>query len=295
MKSKMPNTFLSWGLFALMGMSSSACIDMLQEPVSFPLMLAGKAQPQILLESGQLELFRAQVAFGPLYLCAGASAGDLCDVARAEWLGSTVVDILDPTPVQAGEIRGNSGTVLSWMYDLGISSQLTQSKPFVLEAAQRLAGASLLVNGRARVEGLDIPFSAAVAVQQTQDTELGVPVVRKSSSERFFRDLGVQPDQLLVRFDPAAIFAAVDLKNFIQHAQCSATSPAMVCDGTLQRSCQNGAQVALVDCAAQGQVCAPNQGCVQRIEVDPSSEMYRALRASMLSGARPSMEWSTVP
>lgn len=272
-----------------------ACIDVAQAPVEVPLMLAGQAQSQISLATGQIELSSAQVAFGPLYLCAGASAGDLCQVARAEWLDTAVVDILDPTPVRVGTLRGNSGTVLSWMYDLGISSHLTQSKPFVLPAAQRLGGASLLVTGRARVQEFDIPFSAAVAVAQTQDTELGVPVVRKSGSERFFRDLGESQDLLLVRFDPAALFASMDLNHLIQRAACSPDSSTRVCDGATERTCKDGVQVAAVDCAAMGQVCAPNLGCVQRIEIDPSSEMYRVLRASMLSGARPSMEWSTFP
>lgn len=272
-----------------------ACIDVAQAPVDVPLMLAGQAQSQMNLPSGQIELSSAQVAFGPLYLCAGASAGDLCQVARAEWLDTAVVDILDPTPVRVGNLRGNSGTVLSWMYDLGISSHLIQSNPFVLPAAQRLGGASLLVKGRARVQGTDIPFSAAVAVTQTQDTELGVPVVRKSGSERFFRNLGESQDVLLVRFDPAALFVSMDLNHLIQRETCSQNSPERVCDGTIEQTCKDGAQVAAVDCAATGQVCAPNQGCVQRIEIGPSNEMYRVLRASMLTGARPSMEWSTSP
>lgn len=280
-------------LLVLPALGCGGCIDMAQEPVEFPLLVAGSAQTQIDLPSGQIELDSAQVAFGPLYLCAGASAGDLCEVSRAQWLGSAVVDILNPTPVQVGEVTGNSGLVLSWMYDLGISSQLTAQKPFVLPAAQRLGGVSLLIKGRARVEGLAIPFSAAVAVEQTQDTELGVPVVRKSVSERFVRDLGAQPDALLVRFSPTGLFATSDLKALVSHEQCIATSPSIVCDGTLARSCQNGLETSQMDCAGQGQVCARDKGCVDELDIDPSSEFYRMLRASMLSGARPSMEWSS--
>lgn len=270
---------------------SGGCIDMAQAPVEFPLMVAGTAQRSVELPSGQVELTSAQVAFGPLYLCAGASAGDLCEVARAQWLGTTVVDMLAPTPVLAGNVEGNSGTVLSWMYDLGISSQLSQSKPFVLEAAKQLGGVSLRVRGRARVEGLEIPFVAAVAVEQTQDTELGIPVVRKSVSDRFFRDLGAAPDTLLVRFSPAALFATSDLNTLVQHEQCTPQSEALVCDGTIARSCQDGAQLTQTDCAVQGQVCAKGKGCVTELEIDPESEFYRVMRGSMLSGARPSMEW----
>lgn len=279
--------------FALLGQSS--CIDMVQEPVEFPLLLAGTPQTQITLPGGQIELSSAQVAFGPLYLCAGASAGDLCEVSRAQWLDTAVIDILDPTPRLAGQVVGNSGPVLSWMYDLGISSQLTASKPFVLPAAQRLGGRSLLLKGRARVEGLDIPFSAAVAVQQTEDTELGTPVVRKSVSDRFFRELGAQPDALLVRFDPAALFLTSNLKSLVQREQCAPQSAELVCDGTLARSCKDGVEIAQIDCAAQGQVCAKGTGCVPELELDENSELYRVLRSAMLSGARPVMEWTSAP
>lgn len=282
-------------LALLFSVFTGSCIDMAQEPVEFPLLVAGTAKVQVDLPDGQIELSEAQVAFGPLYLCAGASSGDLCDVARAQWLDTAVVDMLDPTPVAVGQVQGTSGAVLSWMYDLGISSQLSQSKPFVLQAAQRLGGVSLRLKGRARVEGLEIPFSAAVAVQQTEDTELGIPVVRKSVSDRFFRDLGATQDQLLVRFDPAALFLTLDLKTLVQRDQCTADRSGVVCDRTLARSCQAGVETSVVDCAAQGLVCAPERGCVPELEIEASSEVYRVLRASMLSGARPSMEWSVVP
>lgn len=281
-------------LFSLAFGFIGGCIDMQQEPVEFPLMLAGTAEPLVKLPSGEIELASAQVAFGPLYLCAGASSGDLCDVARAQWLDTAVVDILDPAPMSAGMVRGNSGTVLSWMYDLGISSQLTRSKPFVLEAAQRLGGVSLRLKGRARVDGIEIPFSAAVAVEQTEDTELGIPVVRKSGSDRFFRDLGLQQDALLVRFDPSALFATLDLKSLVQQEECSADGPAIVCNKTVAKNCQNGVETSQVDCAAQGFACAADRGCVPELEIESSSEIYRVLRSSMLSGARPSMVWDTV-
>lgn len=276
---------------ALAVIGQSSCIDMGQEPVEFPLLLAGTAPTQINLPSGQIELSSAQVAFGPLYLCAGASAGDLCEVSRAEWLGTAVVDILSPTPVLAGNITGTSGPVLSWMYDLGISSQLSASKPFVLPAAQRLGGKSLIVKGRARVDGQEIPFSVAVAVEQTEDTELGIPVVRKSVSDRFFRELGAESDALLVRFDPAALFATSNLKSLLSREQCSPDGAALVCDGLIARRCNAGVELEKIDCAAQGLVCAKGKGCVQEIELEPSSELYRVLRTAMLSGARPRMEW----
>ena len=74
---------------------------------------------------------RADLAFGPLYLCAGATAGDLCDTARFEWLDSAVVDTTLSDPVKVGELSGVTGTVRSWMYDLGLSSQLTREAPFI--------------------------------------------------------------------------------------------------------------------------------------------------------------------
>ncbi len=197
-------------------LSLSACVEAGQARVEVPLFLAGTQLEAPLMTVGDVEvqLDRADLAFGPLYLCAGATAGELCDTARLEWLDAAVVDTLAPDAVQVGALTGVSGPVRSWMYDLGISSQLTRDEPFVLDAAAALGGASFVVEGRAEVGGAQLSFRASVPVRQTGDTELGVPVIRKSAAQRFEHELLAGERGLLLRFDARAWLQGVDLRPY---------------------------------------------------------------------------------
>jgi hypothetical protein len=204
-----------WVLAALF---ASGCLDTGQERIEVPLFVAGTdVSEPITAEGGvRVTIDRAELAFGPLYLCAGATAGDLCDTARLEWLETTVVDTASPERVRAGTLRGVSGPVRSWMYDLGFSSQLTGEEPFVLDAARALGDASFVLEGRADVAGVELAFSASLPVQQTDTTELGVPVVRKSTSEAFYRDVTADEPGLVVRFDPGAWLRSVDFRPYVE-------------------------------------------------------------------------------
>lgn len=280
-------------LFALC-LALNACVDTGQGQVQRVLQVAGSSPQPVRLPSGtQLVFSHARLAFGPFYLCAGATAGDLCETARAEWLGTVVVDTLNPSIQEAGLLQGVGGSVQSWMYDLGISSQLSRSEPFVREAAKALGGSSLRLVGTALVDGKELPFGIRVAVQQTNKTELGVPVVRKSSSEQFSLDVGEQQQEgaLLIRFNPASWVRGLDFHSYIQESSCSADAAPVVCKGDLELLCQGEQERVGRDCRAQGMICQADKGCVERIEISPDSENYRAVRTALLSGARPSMEW----
>ena len=204
------------GALALFAALVSGCGDSGQERVTIPLYVAGRdlSEPFAAAGDATVILERAALAFGPLYLCAGATAGDLCDTARVEWLGTVVADTIDPNVQFAGELTGVSGAVRSWMYDLGISSQLTRGEPFVLDAARELGDASLVLAGRAMVSGAEIPFSASIRVEQSDETELGVPIVRKSTSDTFGRELTPQETGLTVRFDPSVWLRRVDFRAY---------------------------------------------------------------------------------
>ncbi len=187
-----------------------------QQRVAIPLFVAGTTLTEPLRAAGDIEvqLDRADLAFGPLYLCAGATAGALCDTARAEWLDSVVIDTLSGEAVRAGELSGVSGQVRSYMYDLGISSQLTRSEPFVLDAARALGGASFALEGRAQVNGGEVVFRALIPVQQTTDTELGVPVIRKAATASFSHELASDDSGVVVRFDVRAWVEKVDFAPY---------------------------------------------------------------------------------
>src|ERR1700712_265658 len=181
----------------------AAGVETGQGRLALPLYLAGSGLTAPLTAAGgiSLEIERAELAFGPLYLCAGNTAGELCETARLEWLQTRVVDLTSAVPTAAGELTGISGPVRSYMYDLGISSQLTRDEPYVLAAAQTLGDASLRVAGNAQLSGATVSFEAQLAVQQTAGTEPGVPVVRKSVSESFVHEITPHEGGVLVRFD----------------------------------------------------------------------------------------------
>ena len=276
----------------------NACLDTGQQRVAVPLYLAGSAlaQPLSAAGDGALTIDRAELAFGPLYLCAGNTAGDLCDTARLEWLDSRVIDLTSAAPMYAGELSGVTGTVRSFMYDLGISSQLTRDEPYTLAAARQLDGASFRVSGSVELNGARLPFQAELPIQQTEGTEPGVPVIRKSTSERFSHE--VEPDEsgLLIRFDVESVLRGLDLRGYLDNAMCSAGGPARVCAGQLEQRCaSDGSVVETRDCTALTQVCLADQGCASALHLEPDSEPYRALRNALLTGARPIFEWGFVP
>lgn len=191
------------------------CADTGRDEVRVPLYLSGTDVSQPFLATGDVEvtLTRADLAFGPLYLCAGFQAGALCETARLEWLDAAVVNALDAEPRLAGELTGASGLVHSYMYDLGLTSLLTRESPLVMPAADELGGVSLRIEGTADVTGSPLAFTASVPIRQELETELGVPVVRKSESERFERDVRPGEPGLLVRFDPKPWVRSVDFRE----------------------------------------------------------------------------------
>lgn len=279
---------------AALAVCGMGCIDTGQDRATVPLLVAGTdvSTPPLALGDVPVTLNRADLAFGPLYLCAGANAGDLCETARFEWLESVVVDATVADASVVGELSGITGTVRSWMYDLGFSSQLTRNEPFVLEAAQALGEASLVLEGRALVSGIEVPFVASVAVQQTVDTELGVPVVRKSTSDEFFRDVVVDEPGLLIRFDPAEWIRGIDFRPFVANEVCTEGGATLVCDGTVERSCDGSTELSNRDCGAQSQICLPTLGCQDQLVIETETQAHRSVRNALLSGRRPSFEWN---
>jgi hypothetical protein len=282
---------------ALLVLAISGCAETGQDRIHVALFVAGTdvSEPTVAVGDVLVTIDRAELAFGPLYLCAGTTAGDLCDTARLEWLETVVVNTMAPEPAAAGELVGITGPVQSWMYDLGISSQLTRSTPFILPAAGELGGASFVLEGRAAVAGIELPFSAAVPIQQTDDTELGVPVVRKSSSDSFFRDVRDGELGLVVRFDPGAWVRRVDFRPYAAAETCVPVGAAVACDGTVERSCEGETELSRRDCSELGQVCLPGLGCADELSIESDSEAFRSLRNELVSGGRPSFEWDYLP
>lgn len=272
---------------------SAGCTEVGQSAAHADLYVAGQDVSAPVLAAGEVpvQIDRADLAFGPLYLCAGTSAGDLCATARLEWLESALIDAADPQRQYAGALVGVSGPVRSWMYDLGLSSQLTQAQPFVSEAARALGGASFVLEGRATVAELTLPFRAAVVVSQSEETEHGVPVVRKSSHDAFSHEVPASGAGLLVRFNPAAWVRGIDFRAYVTHERCTLGGPEQVCDGGLALRCEGEEVRARQDCAALGQVCVRGEGCQRWLEIEEGSQAHRHLRNAMVSGERATFQW----
>jgi hypothetical protein len=236
----------------------AGCGDVGQRQAEVPLYVSGTelARPVVAVGDVMLTIDRAELAFGPLYLCAGAQAGELCDTARLEWLGSVRIDLKEPEPRRAGTLSGTTGRVRSWMYDLGISSQLSQDESFVLDAAQELGDASLVVEGRASEGSAELPFVVRVVVQQGADVERGVPVVRKGTGDVFDHDVtGAEPG-LWVRFDASAWLSKLDLRAELTES-----------------------------------ACATEADCSEPLRLAPDDVAYRALHNAVVSGRRPELNW----
>lgn len=276
----------------------ASCVDVGQEPVSVAMRVAGTSSegPASAANGWSIELDRAELAFGPLYLCAGYQAGSLCDTARAEWGGSAVVNALDAEAHDVGALTGVSGSAHSWMYDLGITSLLTQQRPNVLPAAESLGGNSVRLEGVARKAAHEVPFTVELPVQQEAATEIGVCVVRKSGSDRFAHELSRNDSALTVRFDAAFWMRDVDFDELVEDASCAPGGPNVVCAGTTELTCSSeGLLDAQRDCAAEGLACIRGQGCVERVRFEPGSQGHRAVRSALVAGARPAFEWSATP
>jgi hypothetical protein len=250
--------------FVLAAIAVTSCVDTGQTQVSIPIRLAGAstAAPVSGANGWSIELSRADLAFGPLYLCPGYQAGSLCDTARIEWIDTAVVDALDPEPHDAGVLDGVTGPVRSWMYDLGIASLLTQQRPAVLAAAEALGGNSVRLEGVASKGTQALPFLVELPIQQEEATEIGVSIVRKSGSDRFEHDITGAETALTVRFDPGPWIRDIDFEALIQNDACS----------------QDG-----------------GMGCVERVTFGAESQGYRAVKNALVAGERPSFEWSAGP
>lgn len=289
---------LSRGLpWVLLWLGVSGCIDTGLEETTVDLSVSGNADA-IRFEgrSGErVMLDRAEVAFGPLYLCTGTTAGELCEEAVAEWRDAVVVDGLDGAEVGVGTMVARTATARSYMYDLGIVSRLTTpTMPLVLPAAEELGRASASVDGTVEVAGQVVFFTVVVRVEQTGEVEQGVPVVRSGTTDGFEQRLAQDGDTgLTVRFDPRDWLATADFASLVEDDVC-APGRAIVCAGSVEQLCDDGGTLAdSRDCADDGEVCVRDVGCVAHLNLGDESQIGRAMRNGLAAGSRPAFEFHT--
>lgn len=276
---------------ALVGFGAFGCYESPQQSVELALELAGTpASDAPLSDEGTARLSRAELAFGPFWLCPGAQAGELCDTARLEWLDAARVDVLSSSAQSVGELRGVTGEVQSYMYDLGISSLLGEpGSSFVAPVVDELGG-SVWLEGTASVRGVDVPFGVRLTIATVEKSEQGVPVVRKSTSEAFSHRVSEADEALRVEFDPNAWLGSLRASDLLVDAPC-AEGVELGCREGLELRCEAGVEVGTRSCAALDQACRAGEGCVEQLGWSEDEPAYRALVQAVTAGVRPRFEF----
>lgn len=249
-----------WGAVQIW-LCATACLEIGQEEATVNLSARGTAplEPVSGKSDWSIELGRADVAFGPLYVCAGTQAGKYCDTARLEWLESVVLNALDDEERSIGTLRGVTGPVRSWMFDFGITSLLTQAKPTVLKAASELEGHSVVLEGIARKDPHSVTFVLEIPVQLEAGAESGVPVVASFPKDPFRHDVSSAGDTLTVRFDPTPWVQAIDFEGLVRGQDCE------------------------------------TEGCMLDVMLDETTSAGIAVRTAILAGKRPVFSWGSAP
>ncbi|MEZ4252116.1 MAG: hypothetical protein R3B99_28210 [Polyangiales bacterium] len=182
------------GLVLLFG-----CVDTGVDPVELPVVASGVGAASFETRDGwTVTLDRADLAFGPLYLCTAANAGDLCETAQAEMLDGVVLDLLDDEPREIGRLIGLGGVVRSVMHDYGLTWDLTGMAPRTHVDDASMGDHSFVVEGVAERGDERVVFHGAVAVEPIRPGSL---VVRRTLSGTEITNLADE-GTLVVAIDP---------------------------------------------------------------------------------------------
>lgn len=276
----------SFGCVALAAACAVGCSSSAQELIAVDLRLSGsQPEPVDLKGGGTIDLTEASLAVGPLYLCAGAQSGELCESARLQWLESAVVDALEEKPKTVGTLEGLSGNVRSWMYDHGFTSTRSHAKPIELSAATELGHNSVRLVGTVQQGTQLIPFQAEFPITLSDEVEPGFSVVRSSRSVNL--EFSEETKSLELQFQTKSWLAALRLDDFYQELDCDEVK-LVTCQGLVEQRCdESGALVEETDCAGRDQICAPFAGCGDSVELLAGSRAVRSLEQEIVAGTRP--------
>lgn len=146
----------------LVGAFLAACAETGQDRVVVPLVVVASGRSELLVDGWTITFTRADIALGPVYLCATRAASpDLCPVAVGEFAGAVQVDALDAASQQVGLVSSVTGTVGSAMFDLGIAWVPTWTSP---RAVSGSGGHSAVFEGSATDGARSFTFAATLDV-----------------------------------------------------------------------------------------------------------------------------------
>lgn len=181
----------------------SGCGETGLSRVSFPVHGAGTGEASFESNGWAVAIEQADVAFGPIYLCATPFADiDVCPQAEAEWRGSAAIDAIDPAPQMLGDAEAVTATVRSAMFDYGRTWLLRDERPRATEAAP--SGHSAIFVVRATREAVMLEVRADVDVDPGSAGQSAVIGASTGTHEI------TGEEALTVRFDPSAWWQRVD-------------------------------------------------------------------------------------
>lgn len=191
-----------------------ACGDTIGESVVLPLTARGVETPSFEQGTWQITLERAEVGFGPLFLCpASIPSDELCETALLELRETVTVDALSAAAQAQPPLRGNTGAVRSSIWDYGLSWPLTFRSPTPNPGAP--GGHSARFAGVATDGARTLLFEADVDVAANAAGRLAAGQV----TEHVVEDAS---SRLEITFDPARWWRNVDFEALATEAFAAA-------------------------------------------------------------------------
>ena len=190
-------------MMALVALALAACERTGSAYVAVPLHGAGVERAPFDVEGWTVELDRADVAFGPVWLCATMAADpEFCATSVLELTETVTIDGLGPAPEPLGTMHGTRGSVRSTMFDYGISWLPTAAGAAANEGAAD--GHSARIAGRATRGAEGFAFACDVDIAPIMQGSIVVRGLRIPAHEV------VAEDALVVRVDPRAWVSSLD-------------------------------------------------------------------------------------
>lgn len=180
-----------------------ACGDTGQQRLQIPVSAQGSQRDFSEVADARFTLERAELGFGPLYLCATEGADvELCEVALAELLQTVTIDGLARESVAVGTLAATTGSVRSALYDYGISWLLTQQAPRASEGAPD--GHSLMLAGTVTRAEQTLRFEAQIEIEPRAAGDAALNALATSRELR-------AGDHLMLSVDPYRWLARINL------------------------------------------------------------------------------------
>lgn len=186
----------------------AACNDTGRAYVDIPLHAVGGPDRLETDDGWSVSITRAELALGPIWLCATESASpEFCDASVLELTDSVRIDALDPEMQLLATMRGVTGTARSVMFDYGISWLPTASRARPTSGA--IDGHSARFEARAtHTDGRTFELACDLDLLPPMQ---GAVVIRGQRIEA--REIVSSDDALVVRVDATRWLSRLDYER----------------------------------------------------------------------------------